>query len=237
MNSIVDTIWLATNFNQEIESRIIPDGHIDVIFELDKETYNYSKNEIRVSGMMTTYKKVTSKKNSQTIGVRFKAGQFNTISNIPVSELKNETLSASDIFPHISYSILDKLVECENQFQKIALVNDFITNIIQRNKVNKNRLELSVCKSIETNFQDIDLAKIAKEHYISLRQLERRFKAIVGVTMKEYHAITRFKNAIDCMATNPNTSLLHVAFDNGYFDHSHLTKEVYKMTGLNPSEI
>ncbi len=237
LNSIVDTIWLATNFNQEIESRIIPDGHIDVIFELDKETYNYSKNEIRVSGMMTTYKKVTSKKNSQTIGVRFKAGQFNTISNIPVSELKNETLSASDIFPHISYSILDKLVECENQFEKIALVNDFITNIIQWNKVNKNKLELSVCKSIETNFQDIDLAKIAKEHFISLRQLERRFKAIVGVTMKEYHAITRFKNTIDCMATNPKTSLLHVAFDNGYFDHSHLTKEVYKMTGLNPSEI
>lgn len=237
LNSIVDTIWLATNFNQEIESRIIPDGHIDVIFELDKETYNYSKNKIRVSGMMTTYKKVTSKKNSKTIGVRFKAGQFNTISNIPVSELKNETLSASDIFPHFNYSILDKLIECKNQFGKIMLVNDFITNIIQWNKVNKNKLEFSVCKSIETNFQDIDLAKIAKEHSISLRQLERRFKAIVGVTMKEYHAITRFNKTMKHISTNPDTSLLHVAFDMGYFDHSHLTKEIHKMSGLNPSEI
>ena len=81
------------------------------------------------------------------------------------------------------------------------------------------------------------MGKIAKNHYISLRQLERRFKTIVGVTMKEYHSIIRFNKAKDNIMENPNLSLLNIAFDNGYFDHSHLAKEVNKMSGLNPSEL
>lgn len=236
LNSIVDTIWIATNSNQEIESRIIPDGYVDLIFELDKETYDYSKNKIRVSGMMTTYKKVISKKNSQTIGVRFKVGQFKTISNSPVSKLKNQTLSASDIFPKLDYSILENLVHCKSNIEKLVIINDFIANQVDWSRENRSKIELSVSKSICANFQNIDLAKIAKEHFISLRQLERRFKAIVGVTMKEYHSIIRFKKTIDCISANPSISLLNIAFDNGYFDHSHLTKEIYKMSGLNPSE-
>ncbi|QIE58051.1 AraC family transcriptional regulator [Rasiella rasia] len=237
LNSIVDSIWLATNFSRQIESRILPDGYIDLIFELNKETCDYSKNKIRVSGMMTKFNKVTSKKNSQTIGIRFKAGQFSALINIPISELKNQTISASDILPQLDYSIIEKLVQCKNNTTKINIINNFITERVKWSNTNKSKIELSVCKSIETNFQDIDLAKIAQEHFISLRQLERRFKAIVGVTMKEYHAITRFNKTMEHITTNPDTSLLNIAFDMGYFDHSHLTKEINKMSGLNPSEI
>ncbi|SIT11902.1 transcriptional regulator, AraC family [Zobellia uliginosa] len=236
LNSIVDSIWIATNNGQEIESRILPDGYVDIIFELGEQMQLNSGNEIRVSGMMTKFKKVVSKKNSETLGVRFKTGQFNSISNIPLSEIKNTAIKASNLSPKLNNSFLEELIEKKCHFEKVQLINSFLTSEINWTAIVENKLEYSVCESIRTNYRELDLSLIAKNHCISLRQLERRFKTIVGVTMKEYHSIIRFNNTMNYISTNSDTSLLNIAFDHGYFDHSHLTKEFNKMSGLNPSK-
>ncbi|TXE13821.1 helix-turn-helix domain-containing protein [Seonamhaeicola algicola] len=237
LNSIVDTIWIATNYGKEIESRILPDGYVDIVFDLDKQKHLNSGNEIRISGMMTKFKKVISRKNSETLGIRFKTGQFNAISNIPLSKIKNTTINASDLFFKLNNSFLDELVEKKHHWEKVQIINKFLLAEINWSDLTPNKLEHSVCQSIQLNYRELDLNKIAKNHYISLRQLERRFKATIGVTMKEYHSIIRFNKVKDCIAKNPNLSLLNTAFDNGYFDHAHLSKEIKKMSGVNPSEL
>lgn len=237
LNLIVDTIWIATNNGKEIESRILPDGYVDIIFDLDKQMHLNPENEIRVSGMMTKFKKVVSRENSETLGVRFKTGQFNSISNISLSQIKNTTINASNLFPKLNNSFLDELFDKKNHLEKVQLINSFLMTEINWSSLDINKLEHSVCKTIRSNYRELDLSKVAKNHYISLRQLERRFKTIVGVTMKEYHSIIRFNKAKDYITKMPNLSLLSVAFDNGYFDHSHLAKEINKMSGLNPSEL
>ncbi|WP_299431213.1 helix-turn-helix domain-containing protein [uncultured Maribacter sp.] len=237
LNSIVDSIWVATNTTNKMESSILPDGYIDIVFDLDKQMRFNSGNEIRVSGMMTQLKKVISKENSETLGIRFKTGLFNTISNIPLSEIKNTTINASNLFPKLNNSFLEKLIEKKNHLEKIQLINSFLITEINWSDTDLNKLEHSVCESICANYRDLDLNKIAKDYCISLRQLERRFKTIVGVTMKEYHSIIRFNKTKEYIKKNPNLSLLKIAFDNGYFDHSHLTKEVNKMSGINPSQL
>ncbi|NMH87085.1 AraC family transcriptional regulator [Flavivirga algicola] len=237
LNSIVDIIWIATNNGKEIESKILPDGCVDIIFDLDKQMHLNSGNEIRISGMMTKFKKVTSRKNSETLGIRFKPGQFNAISNIPLSEIKNIAINASNLFPKLNNSFWDELIEKKNQWEKVQLINRFLIAEINWSGLTVSKLEHSVCESIHLNYRELDLNKVAKNHCISLRQLERRFKTTIGVTMKEYHSIIRFNKVKDYITENPNMSLLNIAFDNGYFDHSHLSKEIKKMSGLNPSEL
>ncbi len=237
LSSIVDAIWIATNNGKEKESKILPDGYVDIIFDFDKQKHLNSGSEIRISGMMTKFKKVISRKNSETLGIRFKTGQFNSVSNIPLSEIKNTTIHASNLFPRLNNSFLDELIEKKNHWEKLQLINKFLLTEINCSGLTVSKLEQSVCESIRLNYKELDLSKIAKNHYISLRQLERRFKTIVGITMKEYHSIIRFNKTKDYISENPNLSLLNIAFDNGYFDHSHLSKEMKKMSGLNPSEL
>lgn len=237
LNSIVDSIWIATNNGNKIESRILPDGYVDIIFDLKNQMNLNSGNEIRVSGMMTKFKKVVSRESSETLGIRFKTGQFNAISSVPLSEIKNTTINASNLFPQRNKSLLNALIEKNNHLEKVQLINSFLTTQINWSDVAINRLEHAVCESIRANYRELDLKKIAKDYCISLRQLERRFKTVVGVTMKEYHSIIRFNKTKEYIKENPNLSLLNIAFDNGYFDHSHLAKEVNIMAGLNPSEL
>ncbi|MDO5979335.1 AraC family transcriptional regulator [Flavivirga spongiicola] len=236
LEQYIDTYWVSGSSDYATESRILPDGYVDLIFDIDKDSYTFWDNSIRVSGMMTTYRNVVSKENSETFGIRFKTGQFNAISNIPLSEIKNKTINASDIIPKCDNFIYEELISKKNHRDKLQFIEEFLMKLINCSNSNKNSLVLSVCSSISSNFQSIDLVKIAQNHFISLRQLERRFKATVGVTMKEYHSIVRFSKTVESISNNPTKSLLNTAFDNGYFDHSHLTKEINRMAGINPSE-
>ncbi|WP_425547639.1 helix-turn-helix domain-containing protein [Aquimarina mytili] len=80
----------------------------------------------------------------------------------------------------------------------------------------------------------VNVRDLAKSHYIGLRQLERSFKSYISVTIKEFSNIVRFNNAMKSIATFTNSSLLEIAFDMGFFHHSHMTYEFQRISGENP---
>lgn len=235
LQPVIDTYWTVKS-KENTFSRILPDGFVDIIFECDKETLFPIKKSIRISGMMTSYRNVMSTKNTITYGIRIKAGLFNSFTNFPLSDIKNTTINASEVIPSFTKKILEQKNVFQTDCSVINSLESILTSELNANRANSNQLIPTVCKAIKNQYQNIDLLLIAKEHHISLRQLERRFKHHVGVTMKEYHSIVRFNNTMESIMKNPTKSLLNTAFDNGYFDHSHLTKEINKMSGKNPSE-
>ncbi len=233
----IDTYWVAKNHGSKVESRILPDGFIDIVFDLNRDLDTFLWNRIRVSGMMTSYRNIISEQHSETFGIRFKPGKLSMLSNFPFSEIKNDTINASEILSNLNTSLLEVLIDMKNQFVRINHIETVLIRLLEAANIEQHHLIPSVCDTIENDYKAIDLVKIANQHHISLRQLERRFKAAVGVTMKEYHAIVRFKKTIESISKHPNKSLLHTAFDHGYFDHAHLTKVINKMSGLNPSQM
>jgi transcriptional regulator GlxA family with amidase domain len=66
--------------------------------------------------------------------------------------------------------------------------------------------------------------------------LERNFKKLIGLSPKEYSNIIRFQNALSLIKnSSQRRSLLDIAFECGYYDHSHLSNEIKQKTGLSPS--
>jgi transcriptional regulator GlxA family with amidase domain len=79
---------------------------------------------------------------------------------------------------------------------------------------------------------------IAKNYNMSTRTLERIFNRSIGIPPKELINIMRFVHVRKrILHGNTNQSLLQIAYDAGYYDHAHLTREFKKYSGLNPSEI
>ncbi|MEM1137795.1 MAG: helix-turn-helix domain-containing protein [Bacteroidota bacterium] len=107
--------------------------------------------------------------------------------------------------------------------------------LIAYKEIPQDKLITSVTDFILHTQEIVSINNLAKEHGISLRQLERRFKAKVGLTLKEFQCVTRFTRTMNSMRNKPAQSILAVAFENGYYDHSHLTNEFKKMSGSNPS--
>ena len=87
-----------------------------------------------------------------------------------------------------------------------AVVNDSIRNIL----INKGSL---------------DIAKLAKESFVSTRQLERLFHEYVGITPKKLSNLIRYQFLWRDIILKSNLDVLSAVHKFGYTDQSHLLRE------------
>ncbi len=236
LENLIDSYWLIKDLNRFENQRILPDGCADIIFNLGKAICSIPKETIAISGMMTEFSDVSLDIGTELLGVRFKSGQLSNLTNHPLFEIKNKTIDASEIIPELSLEKLKQLEEQKSIEKKLELIEYIIYKVLSTKKLPVDSLISSVTDFILNSSEPININKLAKNHYISLRQLERRFKAKIGVTLKEFTGIFRFNQTIKNIANNPGKSFLHIAFDSGYYDHSHLTNEFKRFSGKIPSD-
>lgn len=71
---------------------------------------------------------------------------------------------------------------------------------------------------------------------LSDRQLQRRFKREVGISMRMFKAIRRFRSVFDRVSQDNNESWVARALESGYFDQSQLSRDFQRFLGVSPRE-
>ncbi|MGH2558352.1 MAG: helix-turn-helix domain-containing protein [Thermomicrobiales bacterium] len=72
---------------------------------------------------------------------------------------------------------------------------------------------------------------------LSLRQFERGFKALAGVSPKSLARTMRFECVLYHLRRDPGADLATLAYTYGYADQAHLTREVRALTGCTPVQL
>ena len=228
LNKVIDSFWTFSK-NKNCENfKVLPDTCADLIFDL-------KQNKGILLGIMSNYQLRELAAESDLIGVRFKIEKFGSLSKIPLDKTKNLRVELSEIFPAQDLETVDRLAALENRKDKIDLLEKFIETSVKQNTQRQDQMILSVAEKIRSWKGIVNIGDLANFHQISLRQLERRFKSYIGLTIKEFTNIVRFKNAKKLINSIPETSLLEIAFDSGFFDHSHMNYEFNRISGENPS--
>lgn len=224
----VASYWLASG-EATTASRIYPDGCVDLIF------HGIGSENIRVSGMMTHYRDVAFNGKIELLGIRLKPSGLSLLQGLPMAELKNVSSCLSGISKWPIGEWKQALWAIHAIEHKIHWIETYLLPLLFHGRRKVDPLITYVCQDLESRYTSVDIAALARQYYLSLRQLERRFKGYVGVSMKEYQRIFRFTKALSDIQCYPSRSLLQIAFDHGYTDHAHLNREVQRMTGSNPS--
>ena len=224
--------------------RVLPDGCADIIFNFGeavtrKRTGESSlpRESVTAVGMMTTFQDVLNSSHTDLLGMRFKGGALSRITEAPLNELKNLTVPAHEIVPEIDAALLERLAICVDSKARIAGIEHMLTRLLSRCDVPWDRQVSSVTDLIIQSQGKISMRALAGSTCISLRQLQRRFKARVGIGIKEYARIVRFRHATKVIQSSPGQSLLHTAFECGYYDHAHLNNDFKAIAGTLPSEL
>ncbi|WP_420573535.1 DUF6597 domain-containing transcriptional factor [Kordia sp.] len=228
IDSVVDSFWTFSKNKSSENFKILPDNCTDIIFDL-------KQNKGFLSGVMSKYQLRRLSTESDLIGIRFKTENFGSLSKIPLDGTKNLKIELSSIFPKVNLDILSQINDLENLNTKIKFLENFIETLFKQNYTTQDPIVLSVVKSIRLSKGVLTINNLAKSHHISLRQLERRFKSYMGLTVKEFSNVVRFENAKKRIKSSAETSLLKIAFDSGFFDHSHMNYEFNRISGENPS--
>lgn len=133
--------------------------------------------------------------------------------NIRVYPLEKFDLDSKKMFnKDLDFSIayLEKYLERKFQFVEIG------------------EIERTVLRIIEDS--SIPNVQLAHEAALSEKTLNRRFQRYLGCRIFEYKRIVKFKEIVKDHFNNHNSKLIHLCYNNGYYDESHLNKKIKLLT-------
>lgn len=210
--------------------RVFPDGYAGIVMNLgnncltDNGSVSMEFGKTYVVGAMNSYKDSYIDSDTHLIGVCLKPATFaNFYSYDSQNELTNNTVE----FEKSNSFNVDKISD-----RPFHYFNHFYS---ERIKTKSIQLQ-PVINDIHLANGQISVHELSKKNFTTVRQLERNFKKYIGLSPKEYSNIIRFQNALSMIKnSNKGRSLLDIAFECGYYDHSHLSNEIKRNTGLSPS--
>lgn len=179
-----------------------------------------------VVGTMTSFKDSFIDSNTHLLGVCFKPATFaNFYRYASQHELTDQSieLERADSF------CIDSILKDPSRY-----LNGFFTDRIKH----QHHPLREIIADIHSSGGQLSISELSKRNRTNARQLERHFKMHIGISPKEYSNIIRFQHALNVIRNSgEKRSLLDIAFECGYYDHSHLTNEIRRNTGLSPSQL
>lgn len=149
----------------------------------------------------------------------------------PVHELFGESLSLEQFMLRSELVLLEeRLEEAAIDADRIALVEAFLLKRLRAEA--PDPLVVRALALIHESRGTLRIAQLATRLHTSRSPLERRFRARVGATPKQYAGIVRMKHVL--RAHVPGTSLLDTALDAGFYDQAHFIKVFRDHTGEAP---
>lgn len=233
LSPFINYFWelkgIGTDYHWE---RVFPDGYLGILINLGENclTDNGSRSlkfgKTYVVGAMTSFKDTFIDRNSHLIGVCLKPATLSNFYNsAPENILDNDTIEFDVPNPLNADKIMNDPIEYLNRY--FSERNMKITNILN-----------SAINDIDASNGQLRINDISRRNHMTVRQLERNFKKHVGMSPKEYSNIVRFRTAMTLIKeTSQNRSLSDISFECGYYDHSHLSNEIKRITGKYPSQL
>jgi AraC-like DNA-binding protein len=171
----------------------------------------WSGSRLVVAGPATGHKFATVPANTAAMGIRFRVGAAGAALALPAAELLDATVPLDDIW---GPELTERVGEDPTLETLMAAVAPRLTG-------ETDALVRAAATGVAPN--------------VSARQLRRRFAAAVGYGPKTLQRILRFQRFL--ALAQHDTDLARLAFEAGYADQAHLTRECSRLAGLPPAAL
>lgn len=167
---------------------------------------------------------------SSIIGICFFPYALQDIFDISPKELIDLQINIDDLK---GQELTDALLFCETTEERLTCLFTFFYKKINSKKKNFHQaIGHLIGQNLLEHNTSLDIA--AKEVNLSRRQLERIFRAQVGVSPNRYQSILRFEKALTLIKNEESLTRLSSILE--YADQSHFIKDFKKYSDMTPSQ-
>jgi len=245
IDEFIETIFYFKNFMPEHSiERVVPTGHIFIIFELDGIPRNtFDKNTLKpngtfskvwVSGMHKNHLSISAPQNSEMLVIQFKPFGSFPFFHLPIHQFNDKVIQADNIFGSEIIELRTQIIEKQTPSEKFHLVENWLTNRFDKEKIPS--LELISIINQYSNKSISDNNKIVGSYSKTQKNLINQFKKFCGHTPKTFHRIFRFNEILQQIKDKQKISWSQIAYQFEYSDQSHFIKEFKEFSGFNPQE-
>ena len=224
--AVVDAFWQHDGEEQRL--RILPDGCMDFIFDLERGT-------ARLIGAMTEAALIHVPRGTRSLGVRFLPGAAAPYLTDPSSAFTDGGAPLDELSHTRRFRLAERVAEARNHIERRRLLAEFLLDNGARLRAPDPRVRRAAT-ALRTQAGPGGVRSVARALGVGERQLERLFAAHVGIGPKAFARVARFERALGLM-DGPLRGQATLAAAAGYSDESHLIREFRALAHATPAEL
>ncbi len=202
---------------------ILPDGYFDMLVVIKNDRIA----DTRITGIWSKSITVRYSEDTEVLGIRFKPLAIGALLRFTV----NESLDDSQRIDLKDFGMEKSvLLETLRSFPEAILsyLNENFTRLLLYDKSDSR---LKKCFAlIDASDGTITVDELSKAIGLSARQLHRLVNKMIGIGIKDYAKIVRFKKSLREVKKD-KAGYFH------YYDQSHYIREVKQYTGYTPDQL
>lgn len=226
---------------QEFVHRSIADSCVELVFSYKGEfveitpTSTYpSSPRANIQAQSTSYRRFLTNESFGILGVYLYPFALPKLFRFPAYEFTNAAIDL-DLVTGISGRDVDERVnQAGSNEERVSIISDFLLLRLRENSRDLPLAHLAVHSMLESN-GNVSIADLARDHALSTRQFERRFKEMAGLSPKLYSRVVRFQSATQ-ERMKGKRDLTDIAYSCGYYDQSHFINDFREFSGYTPKE-
>lgn len=211
---------------------IIPDTCVDIIYYVD-----YTDNMVTggFCGIndhsFYAYSAGSAGHEVATFAIRFYAWSAYAFADDSLRSTINGYFEVGSRYEWLDKMIRPKLLEMKTLQEKASFVERLLLKRLT--KVKENTIVNNTIQNILMNRGSLDISDLARESFVSTRQLERLFHEYISVTPKKLSNLIRYQFLWRDILFEPDFEVLSAVYKYGYTDQSHLLREFKRYHSMN----
>ncbi|MBY0507614.1 MAG: helix-turn-helix domain-containing protein [Bryobacteraceae bacterium] len=216
---VVERYWYFAGA-AEGPQRVFPDGHAELVFHLGDGVRGQARTLL--IGQMSRWVDIEPEGRLSVFGVRLQPAAA-----MRLAPVAGRIVDLADPWPRAA-ECRQQLGEAVDDLGRVAVAERWLSSVFGTWQPDR-RIAAAVAV-----WQDrmTGVEPVAASVELSRRQLERLFRAQVGLEPKRFARIARFQRAL---RSSQNEAWASVAQEHGYYDQAHLIADFREFTGTAPT--
>ncbi|MGX5820099.1 helix-turn-helix domain-containing protein [Chitinophaga lutea] len=229
--------YVLISADADVASHTIPDTAVVLSFRFRGEVWSAATNNdalmpaATIAGLRKTPRDFRYRTGAGNLLVALREGGLAAFTRLPAHDLFEATISTENLFaPSILERLLDRLANASGDMARIRIMEMFLLQTVRQESADP--LITHAAGLIRHAQGQLKIKNLVASLHISQDPFEKRFRAAIGATPKQYSSIVRLRSLVDQLPASP--SLTAAAYDAGYFDQSHFIRDFKSFTGHSP---
>jgi len=236
LSAVVDCFWILEGEGSGAPEPIIPDGRVEIVLHYGARFEQHHPGgrierqpASMIVGQMLAPISVGHRGRAGVAAIRLRPAAARAVVRCSAAEITGRVVDLEALFGPTG-TLRERLALAADDRARLRLLEEWLAAIVRATP--SPEVDAAVT-AIAGSAGTIDLVHVATNTGLSLRQLERRFLADVGVAPKTLARTVRLQAALRRIAEGQ--TLADVAAACGYYDQPHMTRDFRRLAETSPA--
>ncbi|TIP82488.1 MAG: AraC family transcriptional regulator [Mesorhizobium sp.] len=206
-------------------SAVVPDGCVDI---------TWIDGDLVVADVAVALSALTP--GSTVIGTRFRPGAASRWLGLPMSEIVGGRVALSHFWGALAREFAQRIGDASSTAERMRAMQAALSRLAPDVELPPPDMGFAF-NALKTESAGPGMAVILDRLDVSPRTLRRRCQEAFGYGPKTLDRILRFQRFLNLARQSAEPRLADLAFEAGYSDQAHLTREVRRLSGFSPATV